>query len=352
MRPIPDWQRELRRAVATTGELLELLRLDPALLPAGIGAGRDFPLRVPRGFVARMRPGDPRDPLLLQVLPRGEELLAVPGFGPDPLQETRQSALPGLIHKYQGRVLLIASGACAVHCRYCFRRHFPYGDHQPWGEGWGEAIRYLAGDPSLREVILSGGDPLTASDARLAALAGALAAVPHLERLRVHSRLPVVLPERVDEGLLSWLTGTRLRPVMVIHANHPRELDDAVRAALTRLRRAGVTVLNQAVLLAGVNDDVATLRQLSEALFATGVLPYYLHLLDPVAGAAHFTVSEKRARRLAARLAAELPGYLVPRLAREVPGASAKEVLAPAATRSRSSTMRRVKPQITRPSKR
>jgi L-lysine 2,3-aminomutase len=323
-RSIAAWQRALGEAVGSVGELLDLLGLPPGLLPAGVAAARDFPLRVPRGFVARMRPGDPGDPLLLQVLPAAAELAATPGFTADPLAEGAVAVAPGLLHKYRGRALLVLTGACAVHCRYCFRRHFPYGQHAGKVEGWPQAVAYVAADPTIEEVILSGGDPLALSDDHLADLAASLGAIAHLKRLRVHTRLPVVLPERVDNRLLAWLGGSRLAPVVVVHANHARELDAAVAAAVGRLRAVGATVLNQAVLLAGVNDSVAALADLSRALFDCGVLPYYLHLLDPVAGAAHFDVPEARARELMRAVRAELPGYLVPRLVREVPGAPSK----------------------------
>jgi EF-P beta-lysylation protein EpmB len=316
------WQRALRDAVRDPAELMHLLALDEALLPEARRAAEVFPLRVPRGFVARMRRGDPRDPLLAQVLPLGRELAPAPGYGADPLGEAQAHATPGLLRKYRGRALLVTTGACAVHCRYCFRRHFPYGDA---AEGqWAPALEAIAADPTLSEAILSGGDPLALPDRRLAGLARRLAAVPHLRRLRVHTRLPVVLPERVDDALLEWLCGTRLQPVLVLHANHPAELDDAVRAALGRLRAAGVPLLNQAVLLRGINDDAEVLCALGEGLFAAGVLPYYLHLLDPVAGAAHFDVGEAEARALVQAVRATLPGYLVPRLVRELPGAPSK----------------------------
>lgn len=317
------WQRSLARAVSDVGELCELLGLDRRQLP-GIDPESDFPLRVPRSFVARMRRGDPLDPLLRQVLPLERERLPVAGFTCDPLAETDASPAPGLLHKYRGRVLLLAAGACGVHCRYCFRRHFPYAEHRPWAADWRPALDYIAGDREIAEVILSGGDPLTASDRRLSRLADDLAAVPHVRRLRLHTRMPVVLPERVDDSLLRWLKRSRLETVVVIHANHAREIDGEVRRALGRLAAAGVTLLNQSVLLKGVNDRPEDLEALSEALFAAGVLPYYLHLLDRVHGAAHFEVDEAAARDLVRELIERLPGYLVPRLVREVPGVPAK----------------------------
>lgn len=325
--PTGGWRRILADGVGSVAELLARLELTPAEVGWGSdsqAAARQFPLRVPKGFVARMKPGDPRDPLLLQVLPVAAETAEVPGFVADPLAERSTSPAAGLLHKYRGRVLVVATGACAVHCRYCFRRHFPYGEHALTREARERVVAAVAADPTVTEVILSGGDPLTLTDDKLGALAEELAAIPHVTRLRVHSRLPVVLPERVDDGLLTWLTGTRLAPVMVLHANHPAEIDGNVAAAAGRLRAAGVHLLNQAVLLAGVNDAAETLVELSERLFEAGVLPYYLHLLDPVAGAAHFDVPEARGRQLLRQVASRLPGYLVPRLVREVPAAPAK----------------------------
>jgi EF-P beta-lysylation protein EpmB len=334
--PAAAWQRALGDAVSSVDELLALLGLESRQLPPwsssylqpAESAARDFPLRVPRGFVARMRRGDAADPLLLQVLPTAAELVATPGFTGDPLAESDEAAafspLPGVLHKYRGRALLLLTGACGVHCRYCFRRHFPYAEHAPRGDGWQPALAWLAENPGVEEVILSGGDPLAVGDEKLARLVAGLDAIPHLRRLRVHTRMPVVLPERVDAALLGWLGATRLSPVVVLHANHHRELDSAVAVSIRRLRATGATVLNQAVLLAGVNDSAAAQCELSRALFAAGALPYYIHLLDRVAGAAHFEVPEARARELLRDVMAELPGYLVPRLVREVPGAPYK----------------------------
>jgi len=329
---VANWQRTLGDAVSSVGELLDLVGLAAADLPPPLrpaaAAARDFPLRVPRGFVARMRPGDPADPLLLQVLPTAAELAPASGYTADPLAEVDEAAaaspVPGVLHKYRGRALLLVTGACGIHCRYCFRRHFPYGEHAAQGDGWRRALDWLAANPAVEEVILSGGDPLAVSDEKLARLVEALDAIPHLRRLRVHTRMPVVLPERVDDALVSWLGGTRLSTVVVLHANHAQEIDGTVSAAIARLRAAGAAVLNQAVLLAGVNDSVAAQCELSRALFGAGALPYYLHLLDRVAGAAHFEVPEARARELLHGVMAELPGYLVPRLVREVPGAPFK----------------------------
>lgn len=326
--PRPTWQREMADAITSPRELIEALGLDPALAAAAESAAGGFRLRVPWSFVKRMRPGDPDDPLLLQVLPREAERSAPDGFLADPLAERAAVAAPGLLKKYRGRALLVATPACAVHCRYCFRREFPYAEQTGAGR-WREAIAAIARDTSIEELILSGGDPLSLGNDRLVALTRALGSVPHLRRLRVHTRLPIVLPSRVDAGLEAWLARMPWPVIVVLHANHPNEIDAEVREACARMRAAGATLLNQSVLLRGVNDAAAVLARLSERLFASGVLPYYLHVLDRIRGAAHFEVAEARARRIAGELAAMLPGYLVPRLVRERAGAPAKTPLAP-----------------------
>lgn len=319
----PDWRRSLRDAVTDPRELLAMVGLAALAdrLPAGDGG---FPLKVPRGFVARMRHGDPRDPLLLQVLPLLAELDDVPGFIDDAVGDLGAIAAHGVLQKYAGRALLIAAGSCAVNCRYCFRRHFPYAEELAATHAWRDAVTCLAADTSLREVILSGGDPLVLATPKLAGLTDALAGLPHVIRLRIHSRLPVVLPERIDDAFVAWLSGLPLQRVVVIHANHANELDAGVAAACARLRDAGAALFNQSVLLRGINDDADALAALSERLFALGVVPYYLHQLDRVRGTAHFEVPDARARELVDTLRDRLPGYLVPRLVREVPGAGAK----------------------------
>jgi EF-P beta-lysylation protein EpmB len=326
--PPGSWQRELADAVTDPRELCSMLGLDPALAEQAASAAATFRLRVPRGFVRRMRHGDAADPLLLQVLPGRSELLEHPGFGSDPLQEQAALAAPALLHKYHGRALLITTGACAVHCRYCFRRDFPYQPTEAQGARWQQALEYIAADSSVEELILSGGDPLSLGTERLAALTDRLRGLPHLRRLRLHTRTPIVLPERIEPSLLRWIEDLPWPCVIVLHANHANEIDASVRTATAAMRGAGATLLNQSVLLAGVNDSVAALQGLSEALFAAGVLPYYLHLLDRVRGSAHFEVPEPRARELMAALSARLPGYLLPRLVREMPGAGGKTVLA------------------------
>ena len=321
------WQQALREAVRDPRELLDLLGLDRLAPRLSDEAMVQFPLRVPRGFVARMRRGDPSDPLLRQVLPLDDEMRPMPGFGLDAVGDGAAKTAPGVIQKYRGRALLVATGSCAIHCRYCFRRHFPYAEETAARDGWREAVDLIRQDASIEEVLLSGGDPLSLSNGKLAELTGALADIPHLRRLRIHSRLPIVVPERVDDGLMGWLSTLPWPVTLVVHANHANEFDDTVDAALGRLRAAGVHLLNQAVLLRGVNDSVDALAALSERGFRAGVLPYYLHQLDRVAGVAHFEVDDARARALHAGLAVRLSGYLVPRLVREIPGDTGKRPL-------------------------
>jgi EF-P beta-lysylation protein EpmB len=267
-----------------------------------------------------MRPSDAADPLLRQVLPIDAESITATGFTADPVGDHAAELRPGLIHKYQGRVLMVTTGACAVHCRYCFRRHFPYEEAPKSLAAWEPAFQAIAEDSTISEVILSGGDPLTLVDPLLARLADRLAEIPHVRRLRVHTRLPIVIPQRVTDELLAWLCGTRLTPIMVVHANHPAEIDSTVATELSRLVEAGIPVLNQAVLLRSVNDDVAVLAELCERLVNLRVMPYYLHQLDRVAGAAHFEVPLQRGRELMAQLQSRLPGYAVPRYVQEIAG--------------------------------
>ena len=325
----PVWQRELARAIRDPRELLEVLALDPGWLPAARNAARLFPLRVPQAYVSRMQRGDITDPLLRQVLPLAQEFEQADGYSTDPVGDLAAVAAPGVLHKYHGRVLVVTTGACAIHCRYCFRRHFPYGDTQAASDHWSGLLHYLRAHLEVNEVLLSGGDPLMLSDARLADLAQRIAGIANIKRLRLHTRLPVVLPARVDDRLLHWLAACKLQVVIVLHVNHANEMDIEVQEACRKLAAAGVTLLNQSVLLREVNADVDTLAALSERLMECGVLPYYLHLLDRVQGAAHFDIEEARARQLYATLQDRLPGYLVPRLVREEAGAAAKTPVMP-----------------------
>lgn len=318
------WQQAWRDAIRDPRELLAILGLADAALQISADAAAQFPLRVPRGFVARMRHGDPHDPLLRQVLPLDAEMRPVPGFDLDAVGDGAAKAGHGVIHKYEGRALLVTTGSCAVHCRYCFRRHFPYAEETAAANGWREAVAAIQADHSLEEVLLSGGDPLSLATPKLIELTDSLRAIPHVRRLRIHTRLPIVLPERVDAELLDWLASLPWPVAFVVHANHAHEFDADVDAAMRDLRDAGAVLLNQSVLLRGVNDDVDALAALAERGFAAGVLPYYLHQLDRVAGAAHFEVDDATALALHAALVARQSGYLVPRLVREVAGDASK----------------------------
>jgi EF-P beta-lysylation protein EpmB len=314
----------MKDAVRDVGELCRLLDLPPEFAVDAKAASRQFRLFVPRGFVARMRPGDPADPLLRQVLPVGNEIFDVPGFFADPVGDEAAERLPGLLQKYHGRALLITSGACAVHCRYCFRRHFPYQETPRSIDDWRPAIDEIAADTSLHEIILSGGDPLTLVDRALGELIEGLAQIRHLRRLRIHTRLPIVIPERVTDELIDTLCGCGMTPIVVVHANHVNELDAHVAAAFAKFSDAGIVVLNQAVLLAGVNDSVCTQAALCERLVDLRVIPYYLHQLDRVAGAAHFEVPVATGKHIISELRSRLPGYVVPRYVHEVAGAVSK----------------------------
>lgn len=323
------WQQLLAESKITLPELLDRLQLSPATntSAAVTAANQQFPLRVPEPYLSRIKPDDAADPLLLQVLPQAVEMGITPGYKSDPLEEASHNPVPGLIHKYQSRVLVVLSGGCAINCRYCFRRHFPYEENQLGSNQWQQVVDYIKQDQRINEVIFSGGDPLATSDHRLQKLISSLTEIPHLQRLRIHSRLPIVIPQRVTTELIDALTHSRLQTLMVVHANHPNEIDDHVGKALQLMHQAGITVLNQSVLLKDVNDSTEPLVTLSERLFAFNVMPYYLHLLDRVQGAEHFEVSEQKAKKLILAMQAQLPGYLVPKLVREEPNKMSKTLI-------------------------
>ncbi|NUS60663.1 MAG: EF-P beta-lysylation protein EpmB [Lysobacter sp.] len=323
-----DWRHQWRDAVRDPRELLSLLGLEALASRISDAAAAQFPMRVPRSFVARMRHGDPHDPLLRQVLPIDDEDRIVPGFDLDAVGDVAARTAHGVLQKYRGRALLVATGSCAVHCRYCFRRHFDYAGDTAAAGNWREAVARIAEDSTIEEVLLSGGDPLSLATPKLAELTDALAAIPHIRRLRIHTRLPIVLPDRVDDALVAWLRALPWPVVVVVHANHANEFDASVDAAMARLRGAGAMLLNQAVLLRGVNDDVEALADLGMRGLAAGVLPYYLHQLDRVQGSAHFEVDDATALDLHRALRARTSGYLVPRLVRELPGDTGKRPLA------------------------
>jgi EF-P beta-lysylation protein EpmB len=321
-----NWQKELASAFTEPGALLSFLGFDPKKYIKHIEARKLFPMRVPRPFANRIEKGNFRDPLLMQVFPLQDEFDMAAGFSQDPLQE-QQNQMPGLLHKYQSRVLLLVRGGCAVNCRYCFRRHFPYADNAVNKEGWREVLDYIRKDKGINEVIFSGGDPLMAKDDLLAWLSQEIESIEHITRLRIHTRLPVVIPSRINHELIEWFSKSRLQAVMVLHINHSNEIDQVLKAKLLGLRDAGVTLLNQAVLLRDVNDNVESQQLLSEKLFSAGVLPYYLHVLDKVQGASHFDVTAEKARNIMVELIKRQPGFLVPKLVTEVAGQPGKTPL-------------------------
>jgi EF-P beta-lysylation protein EpmB len=322
--PLEKWQLELRNAVTDPSLLLQQLNLDVSLLKTMGPVIEQFSLRVPQGFINRMQKGNSQDPLLLQILPLNIELQQQPGFSLDPLQEQYAIRKPGLLHKYKDRVLFTFTGVCAIHCRYCFRRHFPYEINNAGRTGWNQSLDYITKHSEIKEVILSGGDPLMLKDSLLQEFIEKIAAIEHVTRLRIHSRMPIVLPERITNEFCQVLTQTRLKAVMVVHANHANEINNDVKTAIKKLHDFNIVVFNQSVLLKNINDNASALVNLSEALFASGIIPYYLHLLDNVQGSAHFAVSERIAKELIWEVIKELPGYLVPKLVREHPGAPAK----------------------------
>ena len=318
------WQQQLAQASIEPQSLLKTLGLNPDEFGDFLSAHKQFSLKVPQAYINKIQTHTPDDPLLLQIMTQSQELLPADGYNTDPVGDIDASQTPGLLHKYHGRVLLIATAACAIHCRYCFRRHFPYQQQQAARDDWQDALHYINENDSIEEVILSGGDPLVLSDDKLDSLISQLEAIPHLSRLRIHSRLPVVLPDRITDDLVNRLSTCRFNVCLVIHANHANEIGEAEVKVLRRLQYAGIHLLNQAVLLKGINHTLSDQVALSNALYSAGVLPYYLHLLDPVQGAAHFEVDDKDSSELITGMRRKLPGFLVPKLVREIAGEDSK----------------------------
>lgn len=327
IQPVDDWRWLLNHCITEPTELLELLELPSNLLYNANIAAADFALKVPITYLNKIKKSDINDPLLRQILPIAEELYSPPEFTTDPLEESAANQQQGIIHKYHGRVLVIVSSTCAINCRYCFRRHFPYSQNRLGYEQWQQVISYIKADKNIQEVIFSGGDPLAISDKKLGTMIADLEQIPHLQRLRIHSRLPAVIPQRITVELCQILTASRLLCVMVLHINHSQEIDNSTQQAVQKLRQAGVSILNQAVLLRSVNNSSEQLKQLSESLFAAGILPYYLFTLDPVKGASHFDIPDNLAIQLITELQKVLPGYLVPKLAKEIPDKASKTLL-------------------------
>lgn len=320
-----NWQQELKEGFKDVGELLSFLNI-----PQDVGSSKAqklFKTRVPRGFALRMQKGFKDDPLLKQVMAVDDELIKDSLYAADPLQESDYHPVPGLIHKYYNRVLWILSGTCAINCRYCFRRHFPYGEHQKGRHAWAEILDYLAKHPEIDEVIFSGGDPLIVNNDYFAQVLQALSSITHIKHVRIHSRLPIVLPSRIESTWLDLWDNYSWQKIMVVHCNHPQELDESVRIAMAQLKQKGWTIFNQSVLLKGVNDDVDVLVKLSHDLFAMGILPYYLHVLDKVEGAKHFDLEIQNIFIIYQQLQRRLSGYLLPKLVQEIPGVAHKTLL-------------------------
>jgi EF-P beta-lysylation protein EpmB len=322
-----DWKTELSHCVNSIDELLNQLGLKAEDLNATEQATIEFSIKVPQSFVQLMEYGNPNDPLLKQVLPITSELQVDNNFSTDPVDESSFNPVPGIVHKYRNRVLMIISPNCAINCRYCFRRHFPYDENRQSKQQWLKALDYLKTKPEINEVIYSGGDPLAANDHFLRWLTAEIESIQHIKRLRIHTRLPVVIPSRVDDQLLSWLGNTKLKSTLVLHINHANEIDESLRQGVDRLKKSGITVLNQSVLLKGINDNSDQLISLSEKLFDAGIMPYYLHILDPVQGASHFDVSMDRAVEIFCQIQTELPGFLVPKLVQERAGERSKSLI-------------------------
>ncbi|MDC5852539.1 EF-P beta-lysylation protein EpmB [Vibrio europaeus] len=321
-----NWLKQLANGISDPAKLLEQLEIDPKPWQDGFAARKLFAQRVPQSFVDRMEKGNPYDPLLRQVLPLSEEFEVHPGYSNDPLEE-QNNAIPGLLHKYRNRALMIVKGGCAINCRYCFRRHFPYDDNKGSKSAWQQSLEYVAQHPEINEIILSGGDPLMAKDEELLWLIDHITDIKHIKRLRIHSRLPVVIPDRITQALIQMLSETRLQVVLVTHINHAQEINQKLRDRLSHLKQAGVTLLNQGVMLKGVNDSIESQVDLSNALFDAGILPYYIHVLDKVQGAAHFYISDQEAKTILAGLMERVSGYLVPKLTREIGGRTSKTPL-------------------------
>jgi L-lysine 2,3-aminomutase len=318
-----SWQKELSNVITDPEKLLAALNICPEKYRAHFNARKLFPVRVPQSFIARMKKGDINDPLLKQVMPLSDEFITTDGFTTDPLEE-HDSVAEGLLHKYKHRVLMIVKAGCAINCRYCFRRHFPYQDNSPNKQRWQEALTYIAKNNEINEVIFSGGDPLMASDEHLSWLIQQLENIPHIKRLRIHTRMAIVIPERITQGLVNLLANTRLKSTIVFHINHKNEIDQQVIKAIEPLRAARIPLLNQSVLLKAVNDNADDLCQLSETLFDNGITPYYLHLFDKVQGVAHFDTDDTRAKIIIKEMMATLPGFLMPKVVREIAGEANK----------------------------
>lgn len=319
-----NWTQTLSNAIVDIKELLSILEINNENLLKKIDNNSNFPLYIPKSFITRMEKGNPNDPLLKQVIPLLKERENVPGYVLDPLKELKIINKLGVLQKYSSRVLLIVTGRCGINCRYCFRRHFPYNHFALRPSYIENTMKLISSDKTINEIILSGGDPLILADSKLMKLIKYVASIPHINTLRIHTRLPIIIPERIQDNLINILIKTRLKIILVTHINHKNEIDHNVEIAMNKLKIAGVTLFNQSVLLKGINDNLHTLKELSYSLFNIGIIPYYIHFLDKVSGVAHFEVTERKAKILYKKLLCNLPGYLVPKLVKEIPNAKSK----------------------------
>lgn len=319
------WQLELKNSITNYLDLFKLLNLNPKH-PKLIDTIQysQFPLLVTNSFINRIQKMDINDPLLRQILPTTQELQNNNSFCADPLQEANFNKIPGLLHKYSSRVLIIVTKACAINCRYCFRKEFQYSANIASGKNLENIINYIAKDSSIIEVILSGGDPLIAPNNYLQHLISKLESIKHIETVRIHSRVPIILPCRLEPEFINILLKSRLNIVLVTHTNHPQEINQEVAEYFKLLQNTKITLLNQTVLLKNINDNAGVLAELSRKLFSIKILPYYLHILDKVNGTKHFAVKLSTAKKIYGELQSKLPGYLVPKLVTEKPGAKHK----------------------------
>ena len=326
------WQQQLKNTVNNIQELCSELDLDYNTLKHGrLNLQPKFPLKVSRYYLNKINKNNLNDPLLLQILPQVEELKSAPNFCHDPLEEEKYTKVPGLIHKYHNRVLLTVTGACGIHCRYCFRQNFPYENNILAQKERDLQLDYIIKNININEVILSGGDPLCVNNKYLDLLLSSLTSIPHIKTIRFHSRMPIVIPDRIDEELIEilnrYINNQHVNIVLVTHCNHPDELDEHIKNKMALLKNIGITILNQSVLLKNINDNAKTLVDLSHKLFECHILPYYLHLLDPVTGTSHYEVKHSNAKLLIKEVSSKLSGYLVPKLVQEIAGMPSKTLV-------------------------
>jgi len=287
----------------------------------------NFKVKIPEYFKNKIDFNNPIDPLLLQVIPSELEAIETPGFNYNPLEESKYNPVPGLLHKYKTRVLIMLTTNCSINCRYCFRRHFDYKSNNIALKEFDKIIDYIKQNKNINEVIYSGGDPLLASDKYINNITQKIAQIPHIKYIRIHTRIPIVDPKRITQEFCDIFIPEKInnkKTILVTHCNHPDELDEHIKSKMDLLNKNNFTLLNQSVLLKNINDNSEILVNLSYKLFNCGIMPYYIHMLDPVQNAAHFQVDVNIAIKLMKQIKAELPGFLVPKLMQEKPGGNSK----------------------------